>query len=129
MRPLGRPRSEVGEVVDGPGLEEAHRPLLAGLAEDALAGPEHDRVDHQPQLVDQVVVQQRADEPDAAGDDDLPANSCFSFETSCITSPASTVELFQAGSFRVEDTTNLGISFNLSANSPLRDGHRAARNS
>src|SRR2546427_4137218 len=58
-----------------------------------------------------------------------PSNSCFSFETSCMTSPASTVELFQSGSFRVEDRTNLGISFNLSANSPLRDGHRAARNS
>ena len=40
-----------------------------------------------------------------------------------------TVELFQSGSFRAEDTTNLGISFNLCANSPLRDGHRAARNS
>jgi len=55
--------------------------------------------------------------------------SSFSFETSCMTSPASTVELFQSASFRVEDTTYLGMSFNLSASSPLRDGQRAARSS
>jgi hypothetical protein len=37
--------------------------------------------------------------------------------------------LFQSGSSRVEDTTYLGRRFNLSANSPLRDGHRAASHS
>ena len=63
---------EMGElVIERPAACEAHRLLVAGLAEEALAGPEHDRVDHQPQLVDQVVLHQRADEPDAAGDDDL----------------------------------------------------------
>jgi hypothetical protein len=52
---------EVGEVVtDRLGVDEAHGLLVAGLAEEALAGPEHDREDLQPQLVDQVVLQQRA---------------------------------------------------------------------
>jgi hypothetical protein len=37
--------------------------------------------------------------------------------------------LFQSGSSRVEDTTYLGMLFSLSANSPLRDGHRAANHS
>src|SRR6266496_1229430 len=46
---------EVGDAVtDGAGVEEAHGFLVAGLAEEALAGSEHDREDLQPQLVDQV---------------------------------------------------------------------------
>jgi hypothetical protein len=36
---------------------------VADLAEKALAGPEHDRVDHQPHLVDEVMLRQRGDEP------------------------------------------------------------------
>jgi hypothetical protein len=40
---------EEGEAVtDGPGVDEAHALLVAGLVEEALAGPERDRVDHQP---------------------------------------------------------------------------------
>src|SRR3954470_15052815 len=58
-----------------------------------------------------------------------PSSSCFNFETSVTTSPFRTVELFQSGSTRVEDTMYLGRLFNLSASSPLRDGHRAAKNS
>jgi hypothetical protein len=42
------------------------------LAEEALAGPENDREDLQPQLVDEVMLQQRARELEAAGDEDLP---------------------------------------------------------
>ena len=43
--------------------------------------------------------------------------------------PVSTVELFQAGSFSVDDTTYLGIELNLSANpnSSVRPGHAAAK--
>jgi len=37
-----------------------------------LAGPEHDREDDQPQLVDQVVLDQRAPELVAGVDDDVP---------------------------------------------------------
>ena len=53
------------------GIDEAHGLLVAGLAEEALAGPEHDREDDQPQLVDQVVLDQRAPELVAGGDDDV----------------------------------------------------------
>src|ERR1700716_4441499 len=75
-RPLGLPDELVGEVceavTDGPGVEEAHGLLVAGLPEEALASPEDDRVDHQPQLVDQVVLHQRAHELTAGGDGGLP---------------------------------------------------------
>jgi hypothetical protein len=58
-------------VADGPAVDEAHGPLGAGLAEEALAGPEHDGEDDQPQLVHQVVLDQRASELVAGGDDDV----------------------------------------------------------
>jgi hypothetical protein len=48
---------EVGKIViHGSGGDKAHRLPLAGRAEEALAFTEHDRVDHQPQLVVQVVL-------------------------------------------------------------------------
>jgi len=47
-------------------------PILWHLAEQALAGSEHDRVDHQSQLVDEVVLDQRAYELEARVDDDVP---------------------------------------------------------
>ena len=59
-RPLGVSDELVGEedeaVTDGLGIDEAHGLLVAGLAEEALARPEHDWEDDQPQLVDQVVL-------------------------------------------------------------------------
>src|SRR5262249_55008189 len=45
------------------------------------------------------------------------------------TSPFNTIELSQAGSTRVEDTTYLGTLFKLSAHSPLPDDHRAPKRS
>ena len=45
--------------------------MVAGLAEEAFAGPEHDREDDQPQLVDQVVLDERAPELIAGVDDDV----------------------------------------------------------
>jgi len=53
-------------------LRELHGLLVAGSAEEALAGPEHDRVDHQSQLVDEVVLHQRVPELEARGDEDFP---------------------------------------------------------
>src|ERR1700722_2289563 len=50
----------------------------------------------------------------------------FSFEISLTTSPLITVEFDHMGSFRLEDTTFLGMLFNLSAHSPLRDSQRVA---
>src|SRR5216684_8870128 len=74
--PLGVPDGLVGEVGDaaleGLGAEEAHGFLVAGMAEQALAGPESDREDLEPQLGDQVVLDQRVYELEAAGDDDVP---------------------------------------------------------
>ena len=44
---------EVDEAVaDRPGADEAQRPALADLAEQALPGPEHHGKDDQPQFVD-----------------------------------------------------------------------------
>ena len=48
----------MGAVTDGLGLDQVHGLCAAGLAEAALAGAEHDRVDRQPQLVDEVVFDQ-----------------------------------------------------------------------
>src|ERR687897_3385678 len=59
-------------ALDGLGVDKAHGFLVAGLAEEALPGPEHDREDLQPQLVDEVVLQQRVYELEAGGDDDFP---------------------------------------------------------
>jgi hypothetical protein len=54
---MDKPVSEVGEpLADGPGIEKPHRFLVAGFAEEALAGTEHDGEDGQPQLVDEVVL-------------------------------------------------------------------------
>src|SRR4051812_30341454 len=58
-------------LADGFGVEEAHGFLVAGLAEQAPPRPEHDREDDQPQLVDEVVLDERATEPMAARDDDF----------------------------------------------------------
>ena len=74
-RPLGRPDELVGEegeaVTDCLGIDEAHGFLVAGLAEEALASPEHDREDDQPQLVHEVVLDQRAPELIAGRDNDF----------------------------------------------------------
>ena len=74
--PVGTlPDELVGEedeaVTNGLGIDEAHGLLVAGLAEEALAGPEHDWEDDQPQLVDQVMLDQRAPELIAGRDDDF----------------------------------------------------------
>src|SRR5438045_2408045 len=64
--PLGLADDLVGEVgqpvTDGPGVEEAYGFLVARLAEEPLAGPQDDGVDHQPELVDQGVLHQRLHE-------------------------------------------------------------------
>jgi hypothetical protein len=71
QRPLGVSDGLVGEhddaVTDVLRIDQAHGLLVAGLAEEALAGPEHDREDLQPQLIDEVVLDQRARELKAGG--------------------------------------------------------------
>ena len=61
-------------VTDGAGVDEAHVFRAAGLAEESFASTEHERVDHQPQLVDEVVLYQRVHELKAGIDDDVPVN-------------------------------------------------------
>jgi hypothetical protein len=60
---LVAPDHLVGEedqaVADGLGADQPHGLLVAGLAEEALARPEHHREDGEAQLVDQVVLDQR----------------------------------------------------------------------
>jgi hypothetical protein len=69
----GRLVDEDGDAVtDRLGVRESQGLLGVGVAEEALAGPEDHREDHQAQLVDQVVVEQRLHEPGAAVDHDVP---------------------------------------------------------
>jgi hypothetical protein len=81
------PDGLVGEdgdaVTERLGVNEAHGFLVAGLAEEALAIPEHDREDLQPQLVDEVVLHQRAQELEAGGDDDLPVELLLQLRDFC----------------------------------------------
>src|SRR6266436_9910964 len=74
--PLGGSDELVGEegeaVTDGLGIDEAHGFLVAGLAEEAFAGPEHDLVDELRLVVYPVVLDQRALELIAGVDDDVP---------------------------------------------------------
>src|SRR5438067_2508368 len=63
---------DVGEVVDGPGVQKAQGLLAALLVEETGTGAEHDGVDHEPQFVGQAVLDERSYELEAAGDDDLP---------------------------------------------------------
>ena len=72
---LGVSDELVGEegkaVTHSLGVDEAHGFSVTGLAEEALASSEHNRVDRQPQFVDEVVLYQRVRELDAAVDDDV----------------------------------------------------------
>jgi hypothetical protein len=121
---------QIGNLaVDGRAPDEAQALRVARLAEQPLAVPEHDWVDLQPQLVGKVALDQCTRELEAGCDDDLAVELCFSLDTSPTASPRSSLELFQSRFSRLEDTTYLGMPFNLSANSPVRDGQRAANHS
>src|SRR5207249_668546 len=75
---LGVSDGLVGEkgqaVTDGAGVDELHVFVAADLAEKARASTEHERVDHHPQLVDEVVLEQRAHQLEAGIDDDVPVS-------------------------------------------------------
>jgi hypothetical protein len=82
IRPAAILRAELPDLVGhvdeavtgGPAAGEADGLLAARLAEQALAGPHHDREDEQPQLVHEVVLEQRAPELVAGVDDDVPVH-------------------------------------------------------
>src|SRR5918998_4293551 len=67
----------VGQVDDarrqGLGLHELQRRTLLAVLEELLAATHDDGVNHEVQLVEQAVVEQRADKPAAAGDRDVLA--------------------------------------------------------
>src|SRR6476659_8275315 len=73
---LGVPNGLVGKeedvVLDDLGVEKAHGLLGTRWAEEAFARSEHDREDLQPELVDQVVLDQRVYQLKAGGDEDVP---------------------------------------------------------
>src|SRR4051794_1447113 len=54
-----------------PRFEQAERLGRRGVAEEALAVTEHHGIHHQPELVDEILVDQRTDEGRAARDEDL----------------------------------------------------------
>src|SRR4051812_12769094 len=56
-----------------------------------------------------------------------PSISSLSLDTASFRSPSRTVEFVHSGSDSVEETTYLGISLNLSANSPSREGQASAK--
>jgi hypothetical protein len=71
LRACRRVDEDYDPVTDGLRVDEP-QPLLVGrFAEDAPSGPQDDRVDHQPQLVDGVVLNQGLNGQRAAVDHDL----------------------------------------------------------
>ncbi len=52
------------------GVRQAERLLVGRLAEQALAAAQYDGEDHQPQLVDEIVLEQRVNQLGASGDQD-----------------------------------------------------------
>src|SRR6202035_3992815 len=77
VRPLrlggGRLVDEDGDAVtDDLRVHQPHWLLAGRVAEETLAAPQDDGEDHQPQLVDQVVLKKRLHELGAAVHDDVP---------------------------------------------------------
>src|SRR4029450_5176304 len=58
-------------VADVPGLGQPQRPVAGVAREQPLAGAQHHREDHQPQLVDQPLVEQGLGQLEAAMDPDV----------------------------------------------------------
>ena len=84
--------------------------LSVGLAEEPLAAAEHDREHHQPQLVDEVVLDQRLRRAGRCrGRRRRRPGRCLSFETSSTTSPFEHGRVAPSGSSSVEETTYLGM--------------------
>jgi hypothetical protein len=106
---------------DRPDIEKAQALVVARDVEESLACSQYEGVDQQPHLVDEVVFDQCLHELATRGYEDVTVQCSFRFETPFTTSSVITVVLFQSGSARVEDTTYLGMLFNLPANWPVRE--------
>ena len=106
---------------------QPHRRPLAVSGKSRSPLPEHERVDHQPQLVDQVVLDQGAGELPAAVEDDLAVEPLLELGDLVDHVAGQDRRLVHPGSTSVEDTTYLGMLFNRSAHTPVRCGQRATR--
>src|ERR671910_1411934 len=60
-----------------PGIDELQWRLLFDILEEAFAAPHDHGVDHEFELVDKAVLEQRTDEGAAAGDHDVLAGLCL----------------------------------------------------
>jgi hypothetical protein len=98
--------------------------LVAGLAEEALAGPEHNREDLQPQFVDEVVLHQRVYELEACGDDDFPIELVLQLRDLVEHVALEHVELFQSGSSRCAAARRPGGLIRLGCDDDGLDGPR-----
>src|SRR5204863_4545070 len=65
------PGDDDAGVADRPRLEQAERLRGLRVPEESFAAAEHHRKHHQPELVDEVVVDQRLNQRCAAGDEDV----------------------------------------------------------
>ena len=68
-------RRLVGEIenacAEGLRVEELQRLLIAPVLKQTLSAPHHDRMNHEPELVEEAVLKQRSDQGRAAGDGDV----------------------------------------------------------
>ena len=68
-------RRLVGEIenacAEGLRLDKLQRPLIAPFLKQTLSAPHHDRMNHEPELVEEAVLKQRSDQGRAAGDGDV----------------------------------------------------------
>lgn len=76
--------------------------------EEALPSAEHDRVDHQPELVEQACAKQRADEGGAPGDGHVLLRLLLQLRELAGGSAPRSVEFCQVTSSTVFETTYLG---------------------
>ena len=97
-------------------VDDPQWPPHAVVLEDALAAAEHERIDHQPVLVHQVVPDQRAHELRAPDHVDIAAVRLLQRRDGFGHGPASRVELCQpSGSVSVVEATYFGFVFSGSA--------------
>ena len=91
--------------------------LFAIVRKRGQATPDHDRKSHEPQFIDQTMLEQCPHKGGAPGHDVGPPSPAWRVPAAEETSPART-DAFQRSSWRVVVTTCLGIVFIFSANSP-----------
>ena len=94
-------------------LRERHGHDVAVFLEAALAFPHDDGVDQQPQLVDEVRLDQGLHQHGAAFEQDRAAVFFFSCATWVL--PPTATELFQSACLSVDETTYLGVLLSLAA--------------